>query len=338
MVNGEAGRRHIQRHDDDPLMWKIERLIVVAIRSPKQYVVGLSALAAGVFSSVEASEPVKQWIDGFPFIVGSDWLYAVIFTVIIGVVVTAFSKLLSSVWGVQPFEAVAEFVADSSPLPGIDGYVARRLREVANPSNRALPYRVELVSEGDLELFNQLNREIFAFTAFALPLRVIRKRNKAIFRTNPSTAAIIYAVGEEMSVPVGISHVIPMNDLGASLYIRDGGLADREITGRHVARQGEWSNAVVLFSMGLTRAGRGRMGHNILADAFLDHLLIMLTEIRARNPDRRSASVYAQTERPTGAIGRLLTRLDFKQTDIETGDGVRLWEVEVQIPTLPIER
>ena len=119
---------------------------------------------------------------------------------------------------------------------------------------------------------------------------------------------------------------------------KDHGLADEEITGRHVARQGEWSDAVVLFSMGLTRAGRGRMGRNIMADTFLDHLLVILSEMHAQNPGRTVASFYAQTERPTGAIGRLLARLNFKQTDMKTGDGFNLWEAEVQIPTLPVQR
>ena len=338
LSGGDASSSRRLARREGSALWRVEKLSIIAIRSPKQYIFGLSALTAGIFSSLEISEPVKKWIDALPFVVGSDWLYVVIFTIVLGAFVALISKLLSSVWGVQPFEAVAEFVADSGSLPGIDDYVARRLREVADSSARPLPYRVQLVGEHDIELFNQLNREIFAFTAFALPLRVIRRRNNAIFRKNPSTAAIIYATGTDTVVPVGISHILPLNGLGASLYVKDHGLADEEITGRHVARQGEWSDAVVLFSMGLTRAGRGRMGRNIMADTFLDHLLVILSEMHAQNPGRTVASVYAQTERPTGAIGRLLARLNFKQTDMKTGDGFNLWEAEVQIPTLPVQR
>jgi hypothetical protein len=318
----------------ETLQWKIERGVIVALHRPQQYIVGLSVVVAGIFASLPISRPVKAAIDRTGYLVDSDWLRGAVWFVIIWITVNIACKLLSNFFGVQPFEVIADVVSRTALIPALDDTVRRRLKGAVTSQRKPLTYRVQLIESSELELFDQLNREVFAYTTFALPLRDIRRRNNAIYKVNPATSAVILAAANGREVPVGISHILPLNQSGAASYVRDGGLSDSKITARDIAKRGEWSDAIVLFSMGLTRSSRGRLRPTILSDVFLAHLLMILVEIRAQNPNQTLTYVYTQTERPSSGIGILLKRFGFEQTSIKTGDGYTLWEREADLASL----
>jgi len=122
--------------------------------------------------------------------------------------------------------------------------------------------------------------------------------------------------------------------MGQSQYVRNQGMPDAELAGMHIAKRGKWSDAIILFSMGLTRSSRGRLagGQAVLSQVFLEHLIIIVNEIAPDSEGSRSTHAYAQTERESGGIGRLLRRLGFEDTELRTGDGFSLWKIEVTLP------
>jgi hypothetical protein len=317
------------------LRWSFERGVVVALHRPQHYIVALSVLVAGLFSSLPISGPVKAAIDRTGYLVDSDWLRLTAFTLIIWVAVNLGCKLLSKFFGLQPFEAIADAVSRTALIPDLDGAIERSLKRSGKSKEQPLAYQVRLVGPNEIELFDQLNREIFAFTTFAIPLRDIRQRNNSIYKVNPATSALVWAVGDGREAPVGISHILPLNELGGAMYVRNKGLSDSEITARDVAKRGEWSDTIILFSMGLTKSGRGRLRPTILSDVFIAHLLMLLVEIRAKNPSLPLTHIYAQTEKPSSGIGLLLQRYGFEQTSIVTGDGYTLWQADADLTRLP---
>ncbi|MEV2210577.1 hypothetical protein AB0H86_03545 [Streptomyces sp. NPDC050997] len=212
--------------------------------------------------------------------------------------------------------------------------VHNRLRDDAAQGGQPLRCRYRRIELHELELFNQLNREVFKHTAFTLPLHVIRRRNNELFSADPMMFGIVEASKDGHYTPVGMSHIIPLNDLGASLYVRNGGLKDSEISARYAAKQGEWSDSLVLFSMGILKSSRDLLKdrHLLLPAVFADHLVDLISEMCSLHPDRSHVRVYAQTEKPNGGIGRLLARLGFEETSIIGGDGYPLWELRLALP------
>jgi hypothetical protein len=138
----------------------------------------------------------------------------------------------------QPFERIVDHI-DRRSLPTLDESIRRHLNVDSGEIAGTIEYRVRLIDARELAEFNQLNREIFAYSAFSLPLSSIRRRNEGIFLVNRSCFALVEAVSGSGFMAVGVSHVIPLNELGAALYVRDQGLRDGELTGRHVAEPGE---------------------------------------------------------------------------------------------------
>jgi len=56
------------------LPWRIEHSLIIALRNPGKYLLAVSGISSGLFTSLEMSEPVKTAIDSLPYIVNSDWL------------------------------------------------------------------------------------------------------------------------------------------------------------------------------------------------------------------------------------------------------------------------
>jgi hypothetical protein len=310
--------------------------MIVAIRRPGRYLLGLSAIAAGVTSSLKVFEPARDAVDKIPYVVASDWLFYAVLTAIFGVALHLTSRLIGSVWGAQPFDWIACRAEQFHLAPSLDGYMGKRLSENGNRPNASLGCRVRPAESSELPLVNQLNREVFMHSAFALPLYTITRRNDALFQENQSMFAIVEALHEGAYVPVGMSHIVPLNDIGTSLYVRTGGLKDAEIQPVHIAGPDEWPSAIVLFSMGVLRSSRALLKDRslLLPIVFADHLLNMVSELRTKHPEKRTISIYAQTERPRAGIGRMLQRLGFEDTEIVTGDGYNLWELTLNLPVL----
>ncbi|MHB8136739.1 MAG: hypothetical protein ACYDH1_21210, partial [Anaerolineaceae bacterium] len=196
-------------------LWKIELFFILAIRHPQTYVIPLSLVISGIFNSLEISEPIKVFIDNIPFVVGSAWLYSVLFAIIFYVLLNLLSLICGSVFGVQPFEIISKYI-DSKNIPmNLANYVERKLMKSLE-SNIPLDYRVRIIDENDLELYNQLNRKIFSLTAFSLPIDKIRKRNTSLFKTNKCAFAFIEINVHGLYMPIGISHILPLNKIGKS--------------------------------------------------------------------------------------------------------------------------
>jgi hypothetical protein len=58
--------------------WRLERIVVVAMRNPRQYIFVVSAAVAGLLSTLEAYQDVEDALTDLPFIVSSDWLNYII--------------------------------------------------------------------------------------------------------------------------------------------------------------------------------------------------------------------------------------------------------------------
>lgn len=323
------------------MQWWLEYIFILAVRRPGNYLTSLAAILSGIFNSLTISQPIKQAIDDIPYVVGSDWVYFILFTVVLGTILYIVAPAIRLFIGVQPFELLASYADSSEVVPNLDHYVENRLqrRLLSNTSSPLLDYRFRTIERGDLEIFNQINREVFRLTAFALPLHVIKKRNIGLFKANSSIYALIEAVKDDEYVPVGMSSILPLNDIGASLYIRNGGLRDDEIQPRHIASKDEWSNGIILFAMGILPSSRSLLKNKraLFIDVFGDHLISLLQDMRLKNPEKTTTSLYAQVEKPRGGIGRLLSQLGFEETTITTGDGCKLWEMELNFPPLKID-
>ncbi|NUS45100.1 MAG: hypothetical protein HOQ24_15605 [Mycobacteriaceae bacterium] len=317
------------------------RTFILAIRKPGKYLFGVSALTAGIVSSLEIAEPARDALDAIPLLTESDWLAYIVTTGVVAVVIKSGSVALRAVVGREPFEVLAAMIDKSGVAPDLTRHFDQLVAgdpELSKPE--ALDYRSRRVTARELDLLCQLNREVFGLTAFSAPLDVIKRRNRRSFEANPLAYRIIEAkVRGDDFVPVGMSCILPLNQVGEAEYCRTGGLSDAEVSGVHVAGPGEWSDAVVLFSMGLIRTVRGRLrdGSSVLPHVFLEHLVDILTAMRVANPDKSTVRLYAQTEHVKGGIGRMLRRLGFIDTGIVTGDGYPLWELTYDLQSAAAE-
>lgn len=315
-----------------PPQWleKVQCAFVLAVRRPGKYLFGVSALTAGIISSLEVAEPARDALDAIPVITQSDWLGYIVITGIIAGTIKVGSLGLRMVVGREPFEILAALIDGSGIAPDLTRNFERRIAggpQLSEPE--PMDYRSRRITARELDLLCQLNREVFGLTAFSTPLDVIKRRNRSSFEANPLVYRIVEAkVGGEY-IPVGMSSILPLNQVGEAEYCRTGGLSDSEVRGVHIARVDEWSDAVVLFSMGLIRSVRGRLSGNsaVLPQVFLDHLIDIVTTMHAAHPEKRTLRLYAQTEHVKGGIGRMLRRLGFADTGIVTGDGYPLWEL-----------
>lgn len=318
------------------LRWDIERFVIIAIRHPQQYFVTLSAIVSGVFASLEVSAPIKQAIDDLPLLVGNNWLYYTLFLVLFWCIFNFLSWLLGLFFGLHPFEFIASYVDSLKIAPSLNDYVKKRLKNSSNPDSTSVDYRVRIIDKNELSEFNQLNRELFAFTAFSLPLQKIRKRNNRLFEANSLMFAMVDANIDGRFIPVGISHIIPLSDLGKALYVTNKGIKDSEIKPEHIAAEDEWSNAILMFSMGILPPFR-----NVLKDKYLtlpyvfaEHLIQLVSEMKKHYPQMNTTWIYSQTEKAHGGIGKMLMALGFENTDITTGDGFILWELKLDLPVI----
>ncbi|MEV5652976.1 hypothetical protein AB0L57_32395 [Nocardia sp. NPDC052254] len=315
---------------------RADRVVIVAVRRPGHYIVTISTVAAGVFSSVDASAPVRRAIDSIPLLTDSDWLTFVLMTAVLAIVLRTASFVLGKVFGREPMDVMAGMIDTAGMAPSLTEHYKRRMAGDTGSASQSLDYRVRRVSARDLDTLSQINREVFARSVFSIPLDVIKQRNRGVFEANPLAFVLIEAKMRDGYEPVGMSAVLPLNRLGESLYCRNGGLCDSEVRGVHIAGPGEWSDAVVMFAIGLIRGFRGRLRDSpeVVARVFIDHLTDVLNAIRAEHPDRTSVHVYAQTERSTSGIGRLLTSLGFADSGITTGDGYPLQVLELPTATV----
>ena len=315
---------------------RADRVVIVALRRPGHYIVTISTVAAGVFSSVDASEPVRRAIDSIPYLTQSDWLTFVLMTAVFAIVLRTASFVLGKVFGREPMDVMAGLIDTAGMAPSLTEHYKRRMAGDTGSTSQPLDYRIRHVSARDLDTLCQINREVFGRSGFSTPLDVIKQRNRGVFEANPLAFVLIEAKLPDGYEPVGLSTVLPLNRLGESLYCRNGGLRDAEVRGVHIAGPGEWSDAVVLFAIGVIRGFRGRLRDSpqVVAQVFIDHLTDVLNAIREQHPDRPSVQVYAQTERSASGIGRLLASLGFVDSGIVTGDGYPLQVLELPIATV----
>jgi hypothetical protein len=61
----------------------------------------------------------------------------------------------------------------------------------------------------------------------------------------------------------------------------------------------------------------------------MQHVVRLVSELPPRSRGAAMPCVYAQTEKPRGGIGKLLSRLGFEETAMKTGDGYALWEAKI---------
>ncbi|MGW5437341.1 hypothetical protein [Nocardia asteroides] len=96
------------------------------------------------------------------------------------------------------------------------------------------------------------------------------------------------------------------------------------------------SDAVVLFSVGLLRGFRGRLGASPLtiSQIFIDHLAEVLLDVHAADPARPTTRIYAQTEHTGTGVARLLNAFGFADTGVVTGDGYPLQMLEIPLGTI----
>ena len=317
------------RHFMETFRWNFEVFLIIALRNPKYYHITLSGIFAGIFSSLKISEPIKKMFDTIPYLVGSDWIYSTTFAAIFWILLYLISWLSSSFFGVQPFEFIANNIESLKGSPDFTSYIESRLKSNSTYSVSG-DYRVRIVqNDNDLSKFNQINRELFSFTAFALPIQVIKNRNKTLFQANKLTAALVEAqINQSDYIPIGISHIIPLNDLGKALYVKNDGLKDGEIRAEHIANSEEWSNAILLFSMGILPPYRKMVRDKslTLVFVFLEHLIKVIAEMQISNPKEPYTYIYVQTEKPNKGIGKIISRVGFQKLDILSGDGYPLWE------------
>ncbi|MGW4848109.1 hypothetical protein [Nocardia brasiliensis] len=110
------------------------------------------------------------------------------------------------------------------------------------------------------------------------------------------------------------------------------------MVGRHIAAPDEWSDAVLIFIIGLTRAARGRLRDRPLtaiANIVFDHGAHLISSMHARHPGNSRLRLLTQTDRSNGGMNRLF-QFGGSSTGITTGDGYPLYELIVKPPaTLP---
>ncbi|WP_328388298.1 hypothetical protein [Nocardia sp. NBC_00416] len=313
-----------------------QRTFILAVRRPGKYLFGASALIAGIASSLEVAEPARTALEAVPVVTQSDWLAYILVTGIVAGTIKVASLGLRMAVGREPFEVLAALIDRSGIAPDLTRDFERRIAG-GLPVSEPMDYRSRPITARELDLLCQLNREVFGLTAFSTPLDVIKRRNRSSFEANPLVYRIVEARVGDQYLPVGMSSILPLNRLGEAEYCRTGGLPDSEVRGVHIAAADEWSDAVVLFSMGLIRSARGRLRGNsaVLPLVFLDHLVDIVSTMRAAHPERRTLRLYAQTEHVKGGIGRMLRRLDFADTGIVTGDGYPLWECTYDLHSAP---
>lgn len=197
-----------------------------------------------------------------------------------------------------------------------------------------LEYRTRLTDAEDMEILCRINHDLFAQSVFSSSISSVCARNLSVFEANPLTFAVVEArIGDDF-VPVGMSSVLPLNSYGESVYCRSGGLKDIELRGCHIAAPDEWSDAVVVFIVGLLPTVRGRLRDRPLtaiANVVFDHCSTVAAAMRQRHPEQSHLRLLAQTDRSNGGMSRLFRR-GGTHTDITTGDGWPLYELVVQLP------
>ncbi|WP_342802245.1 hypothetical protein [Nocardia sp. No.11] len=311
------------------------RAVILAARKPNHYILTVSTATAGVFSSLELADPVKRGIDALPVVTNSDWLGFVLFTVVIAAGLRGLSLVVGRLAGREPIDVLAGIIDESGLLPDLTSHYGRRMTGDSDATPQ-LDYRVRHLDDRDLDTLCQINREAFARSGFATPLDLIRQRNLSVHQVNPLAYSLIEASVDGTFVPVGFSCILPLNRLGEAAYCRTGGLTDAQLRGLHLSRPGEWSNAVVLFSVGLLRGFRGRLGASPLtiSQIYIDHLAEVLLDIHTADPARPTTRVYAQTEHTGTGVARLLAAFGFADTGVVTGDGYPLRMLEVPLGTI----
>lgn len=314
---------------------RASRTVILAARKPHHYILTVSTATAGVFSSLEASDPVKRGIDALPVVTNSDWLGFVLFTVVIAGGLRLLSLAVGRLAGREPIDVLAGLIDESGLLPDLTSHYGRRMTGDTDATPQ-LDYRVRHLDDRDLDTLCQINREAFARSGFATPLDVIRQRNLSVHQVNPLSYSLIEAAVDGSFVPVGFSCILPLNRLGEASYCRTGGLTDAQLRGIHLTRPGEWSDAVVLFSVGLLRGFRGRLGASPLtiSQIFIDHLAEVLLDVHAADPARPTTRIYAQTEHTGTGVARLLNAFGFADTGVVTGDGYPLQMLEIPLGTI----
>ncbi|MFI8974463.1 hypothetical protein ACIGO9_16360 [Nocardia asteroides] len=314
---------------------RASRTVILAARKPHHYILTVSTATAGVFSSLEASDPVKRGIDALPVVTNSDWLGFVLFTVVIAGGLRLLSLAVGRLAGREPIDVLAGLIDESGLLPDLTSHYGRRMTGDTDATPQ-LDYRVRHLDDRDLDTLCQINREAFARSGFATPLDLIRQRNLSVHQVNPLSYSLIEAAVDGSFVPVGFSCILPLNRLGEASYCRTGGLTDAQLRGIHLTRPGEWSDAVVLFSVGLLRGFRGRLGASPLtiSQIFIDHLAEVLLDVHAADPARPTTRIYAQTEHTGTGVARLLTAFGFADTGVVTGDGYPLQMLEIPLGTI----
>ncbi|MGW5315994.1 hypothetical protein [Nocardia thailandica] len=317
---------------------RVERALVLASRRPDHYILSVATVTAGVFSSLEWSDPVKKAIDALPVVTVSDWLGFVLFTVVIAAVLHLLSFAVRRWSGRDPVEQLAGLLDARGLLPSLSEHYERRMAGTLDAADAAHPlgYRVRHVGEHEVDLVCQINREVFARTGFATPLDIVKLRNHSVHRVNPLAFTLVEAEIDGRFVPVGMSAVLPLNRFGEAAYCRNGGLRDDQIRGSHIAPPGTACEAVLLFSVGLLRSFRGRLGTSPLtiSTIFVDHAVEILRDIHAADPLLPRVRVFAQTELPGSGVTRLLDATGFADTGLVTGDGHPLRVLEVPLGAL----
>ncbi|WP_429428408.1 hypothetical protein [Nocardia sp. GAS34] len=203
-----------------------------------------------------------------------------------------------------------------------------------------LQYRTRLVHPNELDLLCHIKCELFSRSAFSVSLQAIREQILSIFEANALCFALIEAEVDDSFMSIGMTSILPLNRAGESMYCQTGGLKDIELRGRHIAAPGEWSNAVLIFIVGFSRAIRGQLRDGPLtaiANVVFDHGSQVVASMRAHHPEQQYVRLLAQTDRSNGGMNRLFQR-GSSSTGIITGDGYPLRELVVELPTVISDR
>lgn len=210
------------------------------------------------------------------------------------------------------------------------------LKESKASDNSEISYVLEFVKKEEIEKFSYLNKELFRLTAFTLPLKKILKRNKGIYEKNYLTSAFICLIDENKTSIIGFSHVLPLNDIGKREYLANNGLNDGQVSSRNIAGENEWTDTIVLFSLGKSKQPT-RTGFPLLVRTFEAHLMKIIEhlDMLKKEPKYNTYRIYVQVDPEEPALGRLLVRYGFEELEINSGNGFHFWELIVNSTNLP---
>ena len=210
-------------------------------------------------------------------------------------------------------------------------------------------YNLIPVTDETLEVFCKANRELFSSTSFQLSLEKIRERNNSLFRKNCDTSMLIESYHDGKSVIVGMSHILPLNDIGKHAYLSSSEkLKDEQIRGEHIAAHGEKSDTLILFSMGVFRSMYRDIlnqpeysisGRELATFIFIEHIRLILKGISHKNTNLGKVDILLQADKKSDKrFFKNIARIGFENTGNISGDGYPFWSKTIEFSNRKIAR